>query len=188
MPHVYVHPLGSLCLSPTTYITLVFYLSVFNGPLSYFSGRWWTSLKGTSLRSRWSPSNSSLIMSPTWSVLVLDWVNTSLTSWLWRTPRETSSPCVSSSTWWALDYFTNSGWFSFLFFTQFDFSFLFGLQTRQNCYPVVWLKPDFDCRYCPFSVCKRLNIKVQFHGNTGLFFGWNPPVPFYEQLSFQLPW
>lgn len=58
---------------------------------------------------------------------------------------------------------------------------------RQNCYPVVWLKPDFDCRYCPFSVCKRLNIKGQFHGNTVLFSGWNPSVPFYEQPPFLTP-
>ena len=57
----------------------------------------------------------------------------------------------------------------YIFFTQCDFSVSFGLQRRQNCYPVVWFKPDFDCRYCPFSVLKRLNIKGQFHGNTVVF-------------------
>lgn len=36
IPHVYVHPLGSLCSGPTAYIRLVFYLSVFNGPLLFF--------------------------------------------------------------------------------------------------------------------------------------------------------
>lgn len=64
-----------------------------NHLVCYFLGRWWTSLRNISLRSKLSLSRSSLIIAPTWSVLAPDWVNTSLTSWPWkmRTRRRQSS-------------------------------------------------------------------------------------------------
>lgn len=68
-----------------------------NHLVCYFLGRWWTSLRNISLRSKLSLSRSSLIIAPTWSVLAPDWVNTSLTSWPWKMrTRRRQSPRGSS--------------------------------------------------------------------------------------------